>query len=304
MNDAPGADRRPTLWGPPPPVADDVVPNQARRIPALPDPVPSAPGPAPQSAPHRVEHSGHAERAGHGGIERIELGDHTGRSGRAGRVVAAGGVGIAVLAVVTAVMSSGGEGADTVGGAPTYSAPWPPFSTASATPGYRSTTRSTSAPRTPSQPPLALRVVTAPGGLTVSIPADWPVAPGAVPSNLQADEPGGTGVYVRFGGSPAGPDSLFGTIAAYDRDFAVNREGYQRIRLETASSQGGEAVDWEFLFTKDGVARHASGHYWRSGQTEYVVYAAAPVDRWPQARDVLQVMIQTASPTSVQAGHP
>jgi hypothetical protein len=215
-------------------------------------------------------------------------------------LVVAGIVAVIWLAIA-AVVSLAADGGKTAGSGPTYAAPRSTVGSTSRTSGSPTAGRtSTTSPRppTPTQPPSGLQVVTSPAGLSVSIPAGWTIVPGAVPTNLQADEPGGTGVYVRFGGDPAAGGSLLATVTGYDADVAGRREGYQRLRLEAVSPRGtGETVEWEFLFVRDGIQYHAQGHYWRSDETEYVVYAAAPVASWDRAGSVLQVMIQTAYPT-------
>jgi hypothetical protein len=143
--------------------------------------------------------------------------------------------------------------------------------------------------------PEGFRTVSGPAGIQVAIPLGWPVKPGAVPSNRQADALSGGGL-VRFGGSPATGMSLYDTVAGNETANPNIIDGYQRLRLEPVYGFGVEAVDWEFNYFKDGELRHGQGRYWRLGGVDYVVYASAPETSWPPMISVIDTMIATAQP--------
>jgi hypothetical protein len=143
--------------------------------------------------------------------------------------------------------------------------------------------------------PAGYRMVTGPAGVHVAIPADWSVRQGAVPSNLQADSPAGDR-FIRFGGSASTALPLLETVATNETGNANIAGGYQRIQLAPVSSLPVEAVDWEFLFVKDGVTRHSYGRYWRLDGIDYVVYASTAADLWYAMTDIIDVMVSTAGP--------
>jgi len=137
--------------------------------------------------------------------------------------------------------------------------------------------------------------VRGPGGITVAIPRGWPVKPGAIPSNRQADAPYGGGL-VRYGGSPSTTMTLYDTVAENETANPNVIDGYQRLRLESVYGYGSEAVDWEFTFIKDGELRHGLGRYWRLNGTDYVVYASSPESSWQPMIPIIETMIATAQP--------
>lgn len=143
--------------------------------------------------------------------------------------------------------------------------------------------------------PSGYRLATGPAIAQVAIPADWTITPGAVSSNVQANSPTGDR-FIRFGGSAATAMPLLDTVATNEVQNPNIADGYQRLRLEPVSMHGLEAVDWEFLFVKDGVARHSYGRYWRLNGTDYVVYASTSVDSWPTMTEIVDVMVSTAGP--------
>ena len=147
----------------------------------------------------------------------------------------------------------------------------------------------------PEDPLAGYRTVTGLGGVSVAIPADWTVGPGAVPSNLQADSPTADRL-IRFGGSASTDISLLDTVAGNENSNPNIADGYQRIQLAPVPSLPIEAVDWEFTFVKDGVTRHSYGRYWRLDGIDYVVYASTAADLWPSMTNIVEVMVRTAGP--------
>jgi hypothetical protein len=143
--------------------------------------------------------------------------------------------------------------------------------------------------------PAGYRLVTGPAGVYVAIPGDWTVNQGAVPSNLQADSPTGDRL-IRFGGSESTRMPLLDTVATNETDNPNIAVGYQRLQLTPVTSLPVEAVDWEFLWVKDGVTRHGYGRYWRLDGIDYVVYASTAADLWYSMTDIVDVMVHTAGP--------
>jgi hypothetical protein len=143
--------------------------------------------------------------------------------------------------------------------------------------------------------------VSGPGGVRVPIPSSWSVHAGAVATNLQADDPGRPGRFVRFGADAMSSGDALATIQSYERDTPTIRKGYQRLRLESVSfGPTGTAVDWEFTFSKDGRSRHAYGRYWYEDGLLYVVYLSAWSVDWPDSQDILTVVLNGAGATGLR----
>ncbi|KOV87214.1 hypothetical protein ADL03_07655 [Nocardia sp. NRRL S-836] len=142
--------------------------------------------------------------------------------------------------------------------------------------------------------PAGYRTVTGPNGVFVSIPQTWSVAAGSQPTNHQADDPATPGAVVRYGASASEARPLYDAVAANESGV---KTGYQRIRLATVSS-GAEVVEWEFLYTSEGVQRHAFAHYWRRAGLDYIVYGASNAADWSVMRPVVDVMVSTAGPAA------
>jgi hypothetical protein len=157
-------------------------------------------------------------------------------------------------------------------------------------------------PTTTGEPPAAteepdpgLRTVSGPGGLSVSIPADWVVGGSPSAANRQASAPGDDRTFVRFGASAPPAVPLLTEIQNGESGNPNVRNGYQRIQLGETYFLGQTAVDWEFTFVKDGVTRHALGRYWRQNGLGYVIYLSAPDPDWSSARWVFDAMAGSAS---------
>lgn len=147
----------------------------------------------------------------------------------------------------------------------------------------------------PAAEPVGYRTVTGPAGVYVSIPADWTVKQGAVPSNQQADSPTGDRL-IRFGGSESTSLPLLDTVASNETDNPNIVHGYQRLELSPVTTLPVEAVDWEFLWVKDGTTRHGYGRYWRTNGIDYVVYASTTADQWYTMTEIVDVMVRSAGP--------
>jgi hypothetical protein len=159
-----------------------------------------------------------------------------------------------------------------------------------ATPEYTPPTDTTATPQ-----PAEYRRVTGPAGLSVDLPRAFEVTSAPSAANHQAADPASPAVFVRFGGSAAPKSTLLAEIEAGERTNPNIRSGYRRIQLSTVTFRGTTAVDWEFTFVKDGIARHAYGRYWRAGRTGYVVYASAPVEQWQLIQPVFEHMLESVA---------
>ncbi len=166
--------------------------------------------------------------------------------------------------------------------------------TATATPPMRYTTTrpSTSVSSSPFTP-VGYRKVTGPNGVFVSIPQTWTVAAGSQPTNHQADDPATPGSVVRYGASTSEARPLYDAVAANESGV---KTGYQRIKLATVSSSA-EVVEWEFLYTAEGVQRHAFARYWRRAGLDYIVYGASNATDWTQMQQVVYILVSSAGPT-------
>lgn len=135
-----------------------------------------------------------------------------------------------------------------------------------------------------------------PGGMTTCIPLGWPTKDTGNEGSAQADDPAGSTKFVRFGGSPpAGPDSY--TIHAdYERGFAGRHTNFVSLRLEQTTLRGMPAIDWEFTYDAPEGPRHVRSVYWLAQGYEYFVYSSAPAALWPEGQQILDVMLDTATP--------
>ena len=139
--------------------------------------------------------------------------------------------------------------------------------------------------------------VTGPGGMTTYVPSGWPTRRATGPGAMQADDPTGAAILLRYGGSATTELDTFQVHADYERDFAANRSGYELVHLDRSTVRGMSAVDWEFEYDPQGdVRRHVRSIYWVSQGYDYFVYVSAPVDQWSQAQEILDVMLDNATP--------
>ena len=138
--------------------------------------------------------------------------------------------------------------------------------------------------------------VTGPGGMTTYIPSGWPTKTATGPGAMQADDPAGE-LLLRYGGSSTPELDTYQVHEDYEQQFAANRSGYSRLRLDRSTVRGMSAVDWEFEYDPQGdVRRHIRSVYWLSQGYEYFVYVSAPVGQWSQAQEILDVMLDNATP--------
>lgn len=139
--------------------------------------------------------------------------------------------------------------------------------------------------------------VSGPGGMTTYIPGGWPTKRATGPGAMQADDPTGASIVLRYGGSATPDLDTYQVHADYEQQFAANRSGYVLVRLDRSTVRGMSAVDWEFEYDpQDDVRRHVRSYYWLSQGYDYFVYVSAPVDQWPHAQEILDVMLDNATP--------
>ncbi|MFD4669980.1 hypothetical protein ACFWNN_09610 [Lentzea sp. NPDC058450] len=158
---------------------------------------------------------------------------------------------------------------------------------------YTTTRPSTSVSSSVSTP-TGYRAVSGPNGVFVSIPQTWTVGPGSQPTNHQAEDPATPGAVIRYGASASEARPLYDAVAANESGV---KNGYQRLKLATVSSSA-EVVEWEFLYTAEGVQRHAFARYWRRAGLDYIVYGASNAADWTQMQQVVYIMVNTAGPAA------
>jgi hypothetical protein len=139
--------------------------------------------------------------------------------------------------------------------------------------------------------------VVGPVGVQVSVPSNWPTADETLASVDEVDDPSDQDTYLRYGGSASAPTTLMTAVQQIEVSTAGLGNDYQRLSMtEVTSPNGDQTVEWQFLFTKNGVRRHAVDWFWRVDGNDYAVYAATPVTNWQQLQPVVQVLEQTAGP--------
>lgn len=140
----------------------------------------------------------------------------------------------------------------------------------------------------------AYKRLTGPGGISVEVPVAWQDGPGSS-SYRQVGEDDPAGAIARFGGYPPVGSSVLAEITAGERGNPNIQLGYHRLSLSATTFRGGEAVDWEFAFVKNGVTRQVHGLYWRVGGHEYLIYLSSPWPEWSALQPVFDVMRDSVS---------
>ncbi len=159
------------------------------------------------------------------------------------------------------------------------------------------TTEETTEDTTTARPLDGFEQVSGPGGMTTYIPGGWPTKRASGPGAMQADDPTGRSILLRYGGSATPEPDIYQVHADYEQQFSANRSGYELVHLDRSTVRGMSAVDWEFEYDPEGdVRRHVRSVYWLSQGFDYFVYVSAPVGQWPQAQEILDVMLDNATP--------
>lgn len=159
----------------------------------------------------------------------------------------------------------------------------------------------TTAPTTKTKPPVpaapaGYRQVTGPAGIKTVIPVSWRSARTTGPGAVQATDPADPVRYVKYGGSVAPGQDIASSHVRYENDFAARAVEYRRINLASASYGGHDAVIWEFEHRDGPNLVHVRSLYWRAGDKEYVILAAAPGERWPAMQSIYETMVANATP--------
>ena len=165
-----------------------------------------------------------------------------------------------------------------------------PASSSTATPPTTKTT-----PSIPAAPP-GYRPVSGPAGIKTVIPESWRAARTTGPGAMQATDPADLVRYVKYGGSVAPDVDIESSHIQYENDFATRAVEYRRITLSSAAYAGHNAVIWEFEHRDGANLIHVRSLYWRAGDKEYFVLAAAPAERWPAMQSIYQTMVANATP--------
>ena len=108
--------------------------------------------------------------------------------------------------------------------------------------------------------------------------------------------PDGHDPEVRYGGSATAVTDSYEVHADYEREFSSDKANYVSLRLEPRSVRGMSAIDWEFEYDATDGRRHVRSVYWLAQGYEYFVYASAPAALWPETQEILDVMLDNATP--------
>jgi hypothetical protein len=220
----------------------------------------------------------------------------TGPSSRAIALAAAGGLLVACAGVYAGLTVTHRNPASEQVAVDIFSPPTPftPPETMTETVSVPATT--TSPPPSTSDQLSNFVRVNGPNGMTTYLPASWPtkVAPG--PAAMQADDPTGTGRFLRYGGSATAVSDSYQIHVDYQRQFSANKQAFVSLRLERTTVRGYSAIDWEFEFDVPEGRRHARSIYWLASGYEYFVYASAPAQLWSPTQEILDVMLDKATP--------
>lgn len=151
-------------------------------------------------------------------------------------------------------------------------------------------------PETFAPPRDQYQQVTGPGGMTTHIPAGWPTKVSTGPGAMQADDPAGGPRFLRYGGSATPVTDCYQVHVDYERVFSRDKAGYVSLRMARMTVRGMPAIDWEFEYDAREGRRHVRSVYWLARGHEYFVYASAPVPLWPETQEILDVMLDNATP--------
>jgi hypothetical protein len=99
-----------------------------------------------------------------------------------------------------------------------------------------------------------------------------------------------------LGATVAGTGPILAERTSYEQQFSAGRPNFQRVKLEAASHQGSEAVDWEFEYDLNGIRRHVKTLLWRAGGHDNWVYASSELKRWPETREIYDAMVAASGP--------
>jgi hypothetical protein len=167
--------------------------------------------------------------------------------------------------------------------------------TATTTTKPRPTTTTTTAPPT-APAPMGFQRVNGPAGVKTVIPDGWRPTRSTGPGAMQAVDPGGSGRYVKFGGSDAPALTIESDHVRYENDYAVRSQEYRRLELSSAVYAGHAAVRWEFEHRDGTGVAHVASLYWRAGGKEYFLLASAPAAQWEQMKPIYDAMVANSDP--------
>ncbi|HEV2784389.1 MAG TPA: hypothetical protein VGX25_33805 [Actinophytocola sp.] len=164
-------------------------------------------------------------------------------------------------------------------------------------PTSTTTTTTTAPPKpTPGDVPAGYQRVTGPAGMRTVIPTGWRTQRSSGPGAMQAVDPADADRYVKYGGSAAPLIAIETSHIRYENDFAVRAPDYRRLKLDSATYGGHDAVEWEFEHRDGDGILHVRSLYWRADGKEYFVLVAAPAARWTAAKPIYDTMIAHATP--------
>jgi hypothetical protein len=221
-------------------------------------------------------------------------------SSRALALVAVG-MNLAVCAaVVTALLVAHQESPENppaVAVEPTWSPPETVTETVrELTPSVSAKSSTAVAPSTTRDPLSDYQQVSGPGGMTTYIPVSWPSVRATGPGAMQATDPSGSSTLLRYGGSATSVSDAYDVHIEYEQQFSANKTGFVSLRMERTTVRGMSAVDWEFEYDASDGRRHVHSVYWLARGYEYFVYASSLVPQWPQTQEILDVMLDNATP--------
>jgi hypothetical protein len=212
-------------------------------------------------------------------------------------LIAGGTAFAAVLAVVVVVGIHRGSAQPNTPTAAAQPAPTSAYETPdAATPTTMMTTSQPAPPTNTGAVPDGYTPVTGPAGIQVNVPVGWSVSD-PFASEDEADAQDGSGSLIRYGGTPSPSMSLLDAVGIDESSNTSAKNDYQQLQLDEVSPHGGhDTVEWEFLFDKAGVQRHALGWFWRANGHDYVVYFSATASNWASMAPVIDAVTQSAGP--------
>jgi hypothetical protein len=157
-------------------------------------------------------------------------------------------------------------------------------------------TTTTSRPPATLPAPVGYQRVSGPAGLRTVIPTGWQSVRASGPGAMQATDPVAASRYVKYGGSTAPDLAIETSHVLYENGFAIRALDYKRIKLQSASYGGHDAVQWEFEHREGSSVKRVCSLYWRADGKEYFVLVAGPTDNWAQMRSIYDTMVANATP--------
>lgn len=156
---------------------------------------------------------------------------------------------------------------------------------------------SRSATTTSRPPPRGFQRVTGPESVQTVIPIGWRIARAGGPGAMRASDPSDAGMFLGYGGAPAGGTDIAEQHLATETQFAERAKRYERLSLNRATYGGHPAIEWKYEHDDGSGVQRVCALYWLVDGTEYFVYASGPAEQWTsRMQPIYDAMVANSRP--------